>query len=187
MSGEFLLGLFTAYGYGIVFGAIILENAGLPIPGELLLLAFGGIARSGQLDLIAGLIVAAGAAVIGDSVSYWGGRWGCGRFLPARFKAGGPFSPGAAWVVFGRFVVGARLFLAPLAGCARMPFAKFLLLDALGCLLWAGSFILIGYLAGGHLGGGAERIRAGLAIGLGVLGSTWLIVRLTRHRRSRCA
>jgi membrane protein DedA with SNARE-associated domain len=35
MSAESLLDLFAAYGYGIIFGAIMLENAGLPIPGEL--------------------------------------------------------------------------------------------------------------------------------------------------------
>jgi membrane protein DedA with SNARE-associated domain len=57
MSSESLLDLFTAYGYGIVFAAIVLENAGLPIPGELLLLAFGGSARAGQLDPLAGLLV----------------------------------------------------------------------------------------------------------------------------------
>ena len=86
-----------------------------------------------------------------------------------------------------KFVVGARQLLAPLAGCARMPFPRFLLFDVLGCLLWAGSFILLGYFAGGSLGGGAERVRTVLAVGLGVIGSTWLIVHLTRRLRSRYA
>lgn len=187
MSGESLLGLFTAYGYGIVFGAILLENAGLPIPGELLLLAFGGIARGGQLDPVAGLIVAAGAALVGDSVAYWGGRWGCGRFLPPASTGRRRFAPGPTTVVFGRFVVGARLFLAPLAGCSRMPYLRFLLFDGVGCLLWAGCFILVGYLAGGHVGNVHERLRAILGAGLGGLGAAWLIIALTRSLRARRA
>ena len=39
LSGELLMGLFLAYGYWIVFTAILLDNAGLPIPGELMLLS----------------------------------------------------------------------------------------------------------------------------------------------------
>ena len=53
----------------------------------------------------------------------------------------------AASVVFGRFVIGARVVVAPLAGARRMPFGRFLLLDAIGATLWAGSFVLIGYAA----------------------------------------
>ena len=47
MTAEILIGLFVAYGYWIVFMAILLDNAGLPIPGELLLLAFGIVAKDG--------------------------------------------------------------------------------------------------------------------------------------------
>jgi membrane protein DedA with SNARE-associated domain len=184
MSAESLLGLLAAYGYRIVFGAILLENAGLPIPGELILLTFGAIARGGELHPIAGLVVAACAALVGDNVAYWGGRWGCGRFLPATSSGRPRFSPGPTTVVFGRFVIGARLFLAPLAGCARMPYARFLLFDALGCLLWAGSFILVGYLAGGHLGETHERIRTILVAGVAGLAVAWLIVGFTRSLRS---
>jgi len=53
--------------------------------------------------------------------------------------------------------------------------------DGLGCLLWAGCFILVGYCAGGHLGEVHERVRTILAAGLAGLGAAWLIIRLTRH------
>src|SRR5437764_102852 len=59
VTAEALMGLFVAYGYWIVFTAILLDNAGLPIPGELLLLALGIAARSGHLDLAVGLAAAA--------------------------------------------------------------------------------------------------------------------------------
>lgn len=74
MSFDALPGLFVQYGYGIVFMAILLDNAGLPIPGELLLLLFGAVARTGDLDLGLGLFVAWTAALSGDTVGYWFGR-----------------------------------------------------------------------------------------------------------------
>src|SRR5262245_24750731 len=48
VTAELLIGLFVAYGYWIVFTAILLDNAGLPIPGEVLLLAFGVVAKAGH-------------------------------------------------------------------------------------------------------------------------------------------
>jgi len=69
-----LLGLFVQYGYAIVFVAILLDNAGLPIPGELLLLLFGALARNGDGSAVLGLLLASVAAVAGDSVGYWLGR-----------------------------------------------------------------------------------------------------------------
>ena len=38
-----------------------------------------------------------------------------------------------------------------LAGLTRMPFGRFLILDSVGCLVWAGAFILIGYASGVRL------------------------------------
>ena len=55
LTAELLIGLFIAYGYWIVFTAILLDNAGLPIPGELMLLAFGVVAKDGHLDVVMGL------------------------------------------------------------------------------------------------------------------------------------
>jgi membrane protein DedA with SNARE-associated domain len=185
LTGELLLGLFVAYGYWIVFTAILLDNAGLPIPGELLLLTFGVLAKAGHLDPLMGLAVAATAAMAGDSVGYWVGRLGGSRVL-ARFGRRSPrFVPGHASVVFGRFVVGVRVLMAPLAGVTRMPFPRFLAFDALGCLVWAGAFILIGYASGLKL----EVLQEGLRLLSGTFQvliaaalATWAVVRLARRR-----
>ena len=159
MTAEILIGLFVAYGYWIVFTAILLDNAGLPIPGELLLLAFGVLAKDGQLDPILGLAVAASAAIAGDSLGYWIGRLG-GERVVARLGQRPRFRPGDVSVVFGRFVIGARVLLAPLAGLTRMPFGRFLVFDSVGCLVWAGAFILIGYASGLRL----EVMQQGLRV-----------------------
>ena len=63
MSVDSLVGLLVLYGYWIVFAAILLDNAGLPIPGELVLVTLGGMARGGLLDPMLGLAVATTAAL----------------------------------------------------------------------------------------------------------------------------
>lgn len=187
LTAEILVGLFIAYGYWIVFTAILLDNAGLPIPGELLLLAFGVVAKTGHLDPLLGLAVAATAALVGDTLGYWIGRTAGGRVL-ARLGRSPRFTPGRASVVFGRFVVGARVLLAPLAGLTRMPFPRFLAFDAVGCFVWAGLFILIGYASGVTLDAMQQSLRV---VSFGVQGvlaaavAAWVISRLVAARRRR--
>jgi membrane protein DedA with SNARE-associated domain len=190
LTGELLIGLFIAYGYWIVFTAILLDNAGLPVPGELLLLAFGMVAKAGHLHPLIGLAVAVAAAVAGDSLGYWIGRLGGARVL-ARVGSGAPrFTPGDTSVVFGRFVVGARVLLAPLAGLGRMPFARFLAFDAVGCLVWAGAFILIGYASGVSLQTLQQALRV---LSFAVQGAfvivlgAWGLSRFVAMRRRRAA
>jgi membrane protein DedA with SNARE-associated domain len=187
LTAELLIGLFIAYGYWIVFTAILLDNAGLPIPGELMLLAFGAVAKTGHLDLVLGLLIAAAAALAGDSLGYWIGRLGGARVI-ARVGRTPRFAPGRTSVVFGRFVIGARVLMAPLAGLNRMPFSRFLVFDGAGSLVWAGLFILIGYGSGVTLGTLEQGLRVVtvaaqslLAAGLAV----WGAGRLLTLRRSR--
>ena len=185
LTGELMIGLFIAYGYWIVFTAILLDNAGLPVPGEFLLLAFGMAAKSGHLDPLVGLLVAVTAAVAGDSVGYWAGRLGGDRVL-ARVGRIPRFRPGHASIVFGRFVVGARVLLAPLAGVTRMPFARFLACDAIGCLVWASAFILIGYASGLSLAAleqGLGAVSLGLKAALAAALGAWLLYRVVAARR----
>jgi membrane protein DedA with SNARE-associated domain len=189
LTAELLMGLFIAYGYWIVFTAILLDNAGLPIPGELLLLTFGVLAKDGHLDPLIGLAVAATAALAGDTFAYWIGRLGGTRVL-ARLGRRPRFTPGHASVVFGRFVIGARVLLAPLAGLTRMPFARFLAFDAVGCVVWAGLFIAIGYASGVSLESMQQAVQVMSVTaqgGIVAIVACWLIARLVTLRRRRVA
>jgi membrane protein DedA with SNARE-associated domain len=180
VSFEFLVSLFIQYGYWIVFVGILLDNAGLPLPGELLLLSFGALARTGHADLALGILVASAAAMSGDSAGYWMGRLGGDRLLRSycRVTLGSGkcvqkavafyYSHGKTAIVFGRFVMGVRAFLFPLAGSARMPYARFLLFDSVGALLWAGLFILAGYSVGWQV---HDRYRVASMIVAGALGA----------------
>jgi membrane protein DedA with SNARE-associated domain len=144
VSLELIASLMVAHGYPLLFTIIALDCAFLPIPGELLLLTFGGIAVQAQFDLGIGIVVAALAVLVGDSINYWLGRFG-GKRVMNKFRFAQRWTLGAPAVVFGRFVIGARVVVAPLAGARRMPFGRFLLFDAIGATLWAGAFVLIGY------------------------------------------
>lgn len=197
MSVEALLGLFVQYGYGILFAAILLDNAGLPIPGELLLLMLGALGRTGDLSLGLGLLVASAAAVSGDSIGYWLGRLTGDRILRTycrvtlasgacvRRAVGHYATYGNATVIVGRFVMGVRAFLSPLAGSAGMPFGRFLVFDILGATLWSSLFVAIGYAFGWQLESvdagyrtGATALLGALAIGLAL----YLAVKLARRR-----
>lgn len=189
LTAELLMGLFVAYGYWIVFTAILLDNAGLPIPGELLLLAFGVVAKDGHFDLLLGLAIAATAALVGDNIGYWIGRLAGARVI-ARTGHTPRFKPGHASVVFGRFVIGARVLLAPVAGLTRMPFPRFLACDAVGCLVWAGAFILIGYSSGLSLAVMQQNLQVvSVAVQVVIAAAlcAWLITRRVAVHRSRAA
>lgn len=198
MSLDALPGLFVQYGYGIVFTAILLDNAGLPIPGELLLLVFGAGARSGDLDLGLGLLVAWAAALSGDIVGYWLGRLTGDRVLRTycrmtlgsgacvRRAVGYYDRYGSTTVIVGRFVMGVRAFLSPLAGSAGMPFHRFLLFDSLGALLWSGLFLALGYGFGWRPESFRDGYRAGATVLLSVVGAgvgTYALIKLFRRWR----
>lgn len=197
MSFEFLLDLFIQYGYWIVFVWILLDNAGLPLPGELVLLIFGALARTGHIDLGLGIVVAWAGAMSGDSVSYWLGRLGGERLLHTYCRltlgSGRCLQKAVAFyqfrgtvaVVFGRFVMGVRAFLFPLAGSAGMPYPRFLLFDSVGALAWAGLFIFTGYSFGWQAEQAYQRYRAGSVILAGILGAglaVYLFMKLYRRR-----
>src|ERR1051326_5855457 len=69
-----LLDLFKGYGYWIVFFGVMLENAGLPVPGETILLAAGFFASEGHFSISLVMIIATTGAVLGDNGGYWIGH-----------------------------------------------------------------------------------------------------------------
>src|ERR1700704_5899747 len=99
MSFEFLAGLVLAHGYLVVFLAVVLDCAALPIPGELLLLTIGGLAVKGHLDPAWAIAVATAGVIIADSFGYWMGRLG-GHRVFARVGLGQRWTPGLKTVVF---------------------------------------------------------------------------------------
>jgi membrane protein DedA with SNARE-associated domain len=147
-------------GYPALFGLVMAESGGAPVPGETALIAAGVLAGQGHLDIALVIVVAASAAIVGDNIGYGIGRRG-GRWLlerPGRFEdhrrkvldMGEPFFArhGPKAVFFGRWILGLRVWASWLAGITRMPWRSFLLFNALGGVSWATTVGLLAYLAG---------------------------------------
>jgi membrane protein DedA with SNARE-associated domain len=147
---ESLTSLVLAHGYLVVFVAVALDCAALPIPGELLLLTIGGLAVQGRLDPVWAISVATAGVIIADSISYWMGRLGGHRVIE-HVGFGQRWTPGITMLVFGRFIVGARVVVAPLAGVRRLHYGRFVLCNAIGGAMWSAAYVLIGYGAGANL------------------------------------
>ncbi|AFY66987.1 DedA family protein [Geitlerinema sp. PCC 7407] len=148
------------YGYGAVFFGILLENMGIPLPGETITLVGGFLAGNDELNVWLVLLSAIAGAIVGDSCGYWIGRWGGWPFLLRLGKifriqeeqiAEGrrQFSENAAKAVFlGRFIALLRIFAGPLAGIAQMPYRQFLLYNAAGAALWASVMVGVSFFIG---------------------------------------
>jgi membrane protein DedA with SNARE-associated domain len=189
MSFDSLSGLVLAHGYLVVFLAVVLDCAALPVPGELLLLTIGGLAFRGHLDPVWAIAVAVAAVVVADGISYWAGRLGGQRVL-ARVGLSHRWTPGAKTLVFGRFVIGARVVVAPMAGARQLPYAQFAACDALGALLWSTAYVLVGFGAGANLGVVQRHWTTAMtvvqiALGTGVAG--YVATRFFRVSRLRMA
>lgn len=155
-----LFAYFTRYGYWVVFLGVLLENAGVPVPGETVLLAAGFFAAQGHFHLPLVMLVAACAAVLGDNVGYFAGRR-MGRAMLERYGRILRLSPerlsrfdgffrrhGAKTILLARFVTGLRVVAALLAGAARMRWVIFALYNCAGAILWSITISLLGYFFG---------------------------------------
>lgn len=148
------------YGYWAVFLGIMLENMGIPLPGETITLVGGFLAGSGELEYWFVLGSAVAGAVIGDNFGYWIGYFGgwtlvtrVGRLFRIKeeqlIDVRDQFGQNAAKaVILGRFIALLRIFAGPLAGTVRMPYPKFILCNLAGAGLWAGVTVTAAYFAG---------------------------------------
>jgi membrane protein DedA with SNARE-associated domain len=151
------------YGYWTVAIALLLENAGLPVPGETILLAASFLAFSEhRLHLPSIILVGVVAATIGDNIGFLIGHFG-GRPLLSKYGKYIFIRPetvaygekmfaryGASVIFVARFIAGLRVIAGPLAGVLRMHWRKFAIFNFLGALLWVSVIASAGYLFGQH-------------------------------------
>jgi membrane protein DedA with SNARE-associated domain len=189
---ETITHLVTNFGYIIVAVFILLECAGFPVPGETALLVAAGFAGAGKLSISVVIIIAASAAILGDAGGYWLGRL-LGRGFVERFGRYVGLSEkkmkilegffvrhGAVTVFFGRFVGVLRTYSALFAGISRMPYVTFTIFNAMGGIVWALIFGLIGYLFGQNLDEVEHLVRVfgwGALLGLAIIGAVWYLRR----------
>ena len=150
---EHLQPLVHHYGYLAVLFFVALESAGIPMPGETVLISAAIFAGAGALNIFLVIACAAIAAIVGDNAGYWVGRefgfpliykYGAALKLDeGRLKVGQYLflRHGGKIVFFGRFVAVLRAFAAFLAGVNCLPWPRFLFFNALGGMVGANEIL----------------------------------------------
>jgi membrane-associated protein len=129
------------------------------LPGDSLLFIAGALAGTGMLSLPLLILVTASAAILGDTVNFWIGRYAGTSLVNGRFSAfvKGEWIDktrlfyekyGGVTIIVARFVPYVRTFAPFLAGVGEMHYRSFLLANVVGGVLWTSSLILAGYFIG---------------------------------------
>jgi len=196
---ELLRRFFNEYGLWTVFLALLLENCGIPIPGETILLfaSFQAFSEK-ELKLKWIILVGIAAATIGDNIGYLIGKEG-GRPLLDRYrhifhipdstvrKGEDLFHKyGNVTVFFARFVFGLRIIAGPLAGVLQMPWHRFVLHNFLGASVWVTVISLVGYKFGENWPVMIKAMgKVNLIIGLLAIWAAYTIYRHYREHHPR--
>jgi membrane protein DedA with SNARE-associated domain len=159
-----LAGPLDHFGYWAVLLFVLVEDFGIPVPGETVLIAASVYAGAGRLNVVAVGLIGFVAAVTGDNIGFAIGHYG-GRALVLRWgryvrltgerldKAEAFFDRHGAWIItIARFIEGLRQANGIIAGIIGMRWLRFLAFNALGAALWVGTWVTLGYLAGSHIG-----------------------------------
>lgn len=179
--------LIGQYGYAAVLGGAFLE-------GETVLFLAGFAAHRGYLQLGGVMALAAGAGFVADQFWFWlGRRHGPAllRRFPKLAARAGPLQARldrhrVPLVLSLRFLYGLRFAGPVMIGAGPLPWTLFLVLDAIGAVVWAVLVGGAGYAFGEALSAWFADLRrheGAVLLGILLLGLTggWL---LRRHRRA---
>ncbi len=190
---------FARYGYWVVFFGVMLENGGLPVPGETVLLFAGFLAYHGQIRLVRAILTAIAGAAVGDSLGYCLGRFGGTRFVEKyrrrffisarRFdRAQVLYLKHGHWAVFvARFIAGLRVLSGIFAGSFRMPYLRFLTFDFSGAVVWATTIGCVGFLLGSNWERVVRFVKRFDQIILGMVAVAILVAGVIYLKRRRSA
>lgn len=188
------------YGYLAVAGLVLLEDFGVPVPGETVLILGAVYAGTGRLSIVLVGLLGFLAAVTGDNIGFAIGRFG-GRPLVERFgryilltperldKATDFFERrGAGIIIVARFIEGLRQANGIVAGITDMHWARFTAFNAIGAALWVGLWASVGYFSGNHITSiynAATRYTLYFAIAVVVVLLGYIAYRVRRARAAR--
>jgi membrane protein DedA with SNARE-associated domain len=190
------------YGYWAIFLLVMVEDFGIPVPGETILIAGAIFAGAGRLNIVAVAVVGFLGAVIGDNIGFAIGHFG-GRALVLRWgryvgitserlaKTQAFFERhGGKIILVARFIEGLRQANGIIAGITGMHWLKFVVFNTLGAALWVGTWVSAGYFAGNHITAIYHYITLYgyyVLIALVVVAAVWIVVRRRRRRRAPAA
>jgi membrane protein DedA with SNARE-associated domain len=186
------------YGYLAIAGLVLIEDFGVPVPGETVLILGAVYAGTGRLSIVLVALLGFLGATIGDNIGFAIGHFGgrklverYGRYIlltPERLDKATAFFErhGGKVITVARFIEGLRQANGIIAGATGMHWARFLAFNALGAALWVVVWTAIGYLSGSHITtiyNTATRYSTYLAIAAGVLLIAFIARRVLRARR----
>jgi membrane protein DedA with SNARE-associated domain len=172
------------WGYWAVFLGVMAESAGIPFPGETIIITATLMAVRHVLSVEFVWLFAVTGAILGDNIGYWVGRVG-GRPLLLRLgkiwrvsestldDVERAFQRYGRWAVFfGRFITLLRTWAGPLAGLNRMPWWQFFFFNAIGALVWGSAVVALSTLFGATLVRYIHRLDwiVLLAVGFSIVG-----------------
>jgi len=186
------------YGYWAILLLVMVEDFGIPVPGETILIAGAIFAGAGRLNVVVVAVVGFLAAVVGDNIGFAIGHFG-GRALVLRWgryvhiteerldKTEVFFNRhGGKIIVIARFIEGLRQANGIIAGISGMHWRRFLFFNAIGAGLWVGTWVSLGYFAGSHIDTIYHYITNYsyyLLIAAGVLVAALIVRHILRRRR----
>ena len=196
---DFVTATIGGYGLFAVFGLMLLESMGIPIPSEAISPFAGYLVSLEDISFFGAVAAGILGNLIGSWIAYFIGLWGgrelwlrYGRFVGVRehhlalaekwFDKYGEFT-----VFISRCLPGVRTFISFPAGTARMNFAKFTFYTFAGCVPWVFALTYLGY----YLGENWDRVGSYLhyldyAIVVALLaGAVYLFLRWRSSRSSQ--
>jgi membrane protein DedA with SNARE-associated domain len=186
------------FGYLAVGGVVLIEDFGVPVPGETVLILGAVYAGTGRLNVVLVALLGYAGAVLGDNIGFAIGHFG-GRRLVERYGRYVFLTPerldkttrfferhGGKIIIVARFIEGLRQANGIIAGTTGMHWRRFLIFNAIGAALWVALWTSVGYFSGNHIDtiyNGATRYDTYLAIAIGALLLAYIARRVVRARR----
>ena len=188
----------VVHGEWIVFGWVLVNQGGLPVPVVPALIGAGALAAAGHLSLGKAFALAVAGTLCSDIVWYLAGRWRGARVLGML----GRISPGAPTLVrraqtgflahartfrlIARFLPELNPVAAGLAGATGVRPARFVGWGVASAMVWAGVWLGLGYLVSDAVADLATRYGIGLAgFALSALMIGLVVRRARRHQLLR--
>jgi membrane protein DedA with SNARE-associated domain len=188
------------FGYLAVVGLVLIEDFGVPVPGETVLILSAVYAATGRFNIVLVALLGFCGAVLGDNIGFAIGHFG-GRPLTERYGRYIFLTPerldkttrffnrhGGKIIIVARFIEGLRQANGIIAGTSGMEWTRFLIFNAIGAALWVIVWTSIGYFSGSHIDTiykYATRYDTYLLIVIGVLVVAYIARRWVRVRRAR--
>ena len=177
-----LLEIVSRHGYVVLIAWVFAEQVGLPIPSMPILLAVGALAGAGRMSFPMSLLCCVLAAMTADSLWFQLGRLkgvqvlrllcrislepdSCVRRTEDAFSR-----QGAGTLLYSKFLPALNTVATPMAGVVGMGPWRFLLFDALGTVLWAGTILGLGFAFSGEIEQFAARARSAGGWALTIVG-----------------